>query len=574
MLKLLKLKKRQQLIVRCKICGRDFETTRGLYKHALKEHNLDKQKYIEEYTYEFECLECGRKLKSQVSLNKHIKEKHSLSEYYLKYINPDSGTCKYCGKPTKFIDTRQGFRNFCNSTCANYFRHANRTEEQRKAVNAKISKTNKLEETKAKYKQTCLDKYGVDNASKSEEVKEKIRQRHIELFGCANAFQSKEAKEKSKQTCLQRFGYEYASQSPEFKEKAKKTVEEKIKKFELENDCTLVKNLEFKHIQKIITSLNINLIFEYDRSFIRNGDLDLSKFSELDRMFEKDKLSSSYELEIYEWLKSIYSGDICTNRYDIIRDSEAKQLDFLIPEKKLAIEFNGNYYHSVNAGKNKNYHLNKTLLCQEKDIRLIHIFEYEWISKKNICKSIISYALGIYERKIYARNCEVKEVSSKEVKEFLNVNHLQGYVSSSYRIGLYFNDELIQLLCFGQNRFKKNKIELLRFCTKLNTQVVGGFSKLLKHQPYANFISYIDLSKFDARGYLKNNFEIISRSSPNYKYIKNDNVISRQKAQKHKLPKLLGDKFDDCKTETQNMLDAGWYKIYDCGNLKLLYSRS
>ena len=570
----MKLKKRQQLIVRCKICGRDFETTRGLYKHVLNEHNLDKQKYIEEYTYEFECLECGRKLKSQVSLNKHIKEKHSLSEYYLKYINPDAGTCKHCGKPTKFIDIRRGFRNFCNSTCANYFRHANRTEEQRKAINAKISKTNQLEETKAKYKQTCLDKYGVDNASKSEEVKEKIRQRHIELFGCENAFQSKEAKEKSKQTCLQKFGYEYASQSPEFKEKAKKTVEEKIKKFELENDCTLVKNLEFKHIQKIISSLNINLIFEYDRSFIRNKDLDLPKFSGLDEMFEKDKLSSSYELEIYEWLKSIYSGDIYTNRYDIIRDSEAKQLDFLIPEKKLAIEFNGNYYHSVNAGKDKNYHLNKTKLCQKKDIRLIHVFEYEWTSKKNICKSIISSALGIYENRIYARDCEVKEVSSKEVKEFLEENHLQGYVSSSYRIGLYFNDELIQLLCFGQNRFKKNEIELLRFCTKLNYQVIGGFSKLLNHQPYTNFISYIDLSKFDARGYLKNNFEIISRSSPNYKYIQGEKILNRISAQKHKLPKILGDTFDDRKTETQNMLDAGWYKIYDCGNLKLLYSRS
>ena len=218
--------------------------------------------------------------------------------------------------------------------------------------------------------------------------------------------------------------------------------------------------------------------------------------------------------------------------------------------------------------------MNKTQLCQKKDIRLIHVFEYEWTSKKNICKSIISSALGIYENRIYARDCEVKEVSSKEVKEFLEENHLQGYVYSSYQIGLYFNDELIQLLCFGQNRFKKNEIELLRFCTKLNTQVVGGFSKLLKYQPYTNFISYIDLSKFDARGYLKNNFEIISRSSPNYKYIKDDNVISRQKAQKHKLPKLLGDKFDDRKTETQNMLDAGWYKIYDCDNLKLLYSRN
>ena len=96
----MKLKKRQQSIVRYKICGRDFETTRGLYKHVLNEHNLDKQKYIEEYIYEFECLECGRKSKSQVSLNRHIKEMHySLSEYYLKHINHDAGWWKIydCG---------------------------------------------------------------------------------------------------------------------------------------------------------------------------------------------------------------------------------------------------------------------------------------------------------------------------------------------------------------------------------------------------------------------------------------------------------------------------------------------
>ena len=109
-------------------------------------------------------------------------------------------------------------------------------------------------------------------------------------------------------------------------------------------------------------------------------------------------------------------------------------------------------------------------------------------------------------------------------------------------------------------------------CTKLNTQIVGGFSKLLKHQPYNNFVSYVDLSKFDASGYLKNRFKIIGQSSPNYKYIKKNRIINRLQAQKHMLPEMLAN-FDNNKTESQNMIDNHWLKIYDCGNLKLEFLR-
>ena len=268
-------------------------------------------------------------------------------------------------------------------------------------------------------------------------------------------------------------------------------------------------------------------------------------------------------------MNSIYFDDIQVNTFGIIEDDTKKQLDFYIPKKNLAIEFNGDYWHSTNAGKDKNYHLNKTQLCQEKSIRLIHIFEYEWNVKKDICKSIISSALGIYENQIYARECDIREVSPNEARQFLDTNHLRGFVPSSYRIGLYFNDKLVQLLCFGKNRFKKNEVELLRMCTKLNTQVTGGFSKLLKHQPYHNFISYVDLSKFSAEGYLSNGFEIISQSAPSYKYICGEKILNRLATQKHKLKDLLGSEFDEHKTESQNMIDASYWQVYDCGNLKL-----
>ena len=292
---------------------------------------------------------------------------------------------------------------------------------------------------------------------------------------------------------------------------------------------------------RIFDLLNIKTEMYQGLLLIKNSDIDMEKFKELDEKFKRDtrEYNSKYEVEIHEWLKSMYSGEILVNKYEIIKDDTKKQLDFYIPDKNLAIEFNGDFTHSTGSGKDKDYHLNKTKLCQEKGIRLIHISEHEWNTKRDIVKSIICSALDAYKNKIYARDCEVKEVNSKEAKEFLEKNHLQGSINSSYRIGLYFNNELVQLLCFGKNRFKKNEVELLRMCSKLNTQVVGGFSKLLKHQHYDNFISYVDLSKFTAEGYLKNSFEIINQSEPNYKYIKGEKNIESNKCTEAQTTKII-----------------------------------
>lgn len=217
--------------------------------------------------------------------------------------------------------------------------------------------------------------------------------------------------------------------------------------------------------------------------------------------------------------------------------------------------------------------LKKSEYCRDNSIRLIHIFEYEWLDKEDILKSLISSALGIYEKRIFARKCEVRTTKSSDIRAFLEENHMQGYVGSSDIAGLYYNDELVQVLTFGKNRFKKNEVELLRMCTKKNTQVIGGFSKLLKHQSHDKFVSYVDLSKYNAQGYLENGFNLLSQSGANYKYCKDNITLNRISAQKHKLASLLGDKFDANKTERENMIDAGWLQVYDCGNLKLEYSR-
>ena len=273
---------------------------------------------------------------------------------------------------------------------------------------------------------------------------------------------------------------------------------------------------------------------------------------------------SNKERETYDWLNELNINVVESDRTQIA----PLELDIYLPDYNLAIEFDGLYWHSENLGTPKNYHLNKTNLCNEKGIQLIHVFENEWDNKKNIVKSIILAKLGKFERRIMARKCLIKELSDSEYREFVEANHIQGYVPAKYRVGLFYNDELVQICSFGKSRFKKDEIELIRHCSKLNTQVIGGFSKLLSYYNFDNLITYVDLRYGNGNGY--KNWELIEQTKPNYWYwIRGSEILeSRMRYQKHKLKDAL-ENFDSNLSEWENMINNGYFRIWDCGNLKL-----
>ena len=137
--------------------------------------------------------------------------------------------------------------------------------------------------------------------------------------------------------------------------------------------------------------------------------------------------------------------------------------------------------------KDKNYHLSKTEECEKQGIQLIHIWEDDWLYKKDIVKSIILNKLN-KNKIIYARKCKIKEIKNDLYRKFLDDNHIQGYINSKIKIGLFYDDELVSLMTFGNRRVAMGKkstnddeYELLRFCNKLNTNIIGGASKLFKY---------------------------------------------------------------------------------------------
>ena len=286
---------------------------------------------------------------------------------------------------------------------------------------------------------------------------------------------------------------------------------------------------------------------------------------------------SKAETEIYEFLCELMGRENVVAKKRGLIGGE-KELDIYIPSKHFAIEFNGLHWH-CELLKENDYHLKKTEECNNVGIRLFHIFEDEWAFKKEILKSMLKNLLVGNEHRIFARKCEIKEVSTKDAQEFLNENHLQGYCPSKIRYGLYYNGILVSLMTFGKTRHfvgnGNHEWELLRFCNRLNHSVIGGASKLLSHF-IRNFnpkeiISYADRRWSDGNLYDKIGFTLYNRSKPNYYYIIGNKRIYRYNLRKD----ILVKKYDcpENMTEREFCFSQKWYRIYDCGCLCYIWKQ-
>src|SRR3990170_5692205 len=162
--------------------------------------------------------------------------------------------------------------------------------------------------------------------------------------------------------------------------------------------------------------------------------------------------TSNAEKEIRAFISD--KVDITYSRRDILLNK--KELYIFVGSKNIAIEYDGIYYHSDLFVEN-NYHLSKTNDCLNLGINLIHIFEDEWLNKKEIVKSRLLNIIDKTPTRVYARKTDIKEVSSKEAMEFLDKNHLQGKVGANIRLGLYYEKELVSLMTFGNLRKSMGK---------------------------------------------------------------------------------------------------------------------
>ena len=278
------------------------------------------------------CEICNLDCLTSRKLSYHIKNQHNISseDYYRKYyLKPGEDLCENCGKSLPFIKLSKPFSKTCSRQCFSQ---------------------NKL--TKERRANTNIKKFGTENPFSSESIKEQIKNT-LTLKYHGMGFGSEYIKEKIISTNEEIYGVDNPWKNKEIISELKQNRLTKIEQFELENDCI--------EKQKLIDAF---------------GTSWLSIENTLDCLWldNNHKFIKNYEIDKIK----VFGPKFCrplTNTLELILDG--KEIDIYIPELNLGIEVNGDYYHST-IFKDKNYHFDKSNLCRNKNIRLIHIQEYLW----------------------------------------------------------------------------------------------------------------------------------------------------------------------------------------------------
>lgn len=278
--------------------------------------------------------------------------------------------------------------------------------------------------------------------------------------------------------------------------------------------------------------------------------------------------TSTGQQELTDWIVSM-GFEVDTLNRTILGKQE---LDIVIPALNIAIEFNGVYWHS-DKFKDNQYHVNKLLSCQEKNIHLIHIYEDQWVHKQDIVKSRLASYLGISPR-TFARKLKVRELSVEEYTDFVNRTHLQGYAHAKIKLGLVDSNDCIHaVMSFGVSRYTKDEYELIRYCS-IGT-VVGGSSKLFawfrKQYNPTTVVSYANRCWSQGNLYKQLGFVDVTDNIANWGfwYVKGANRYHRSSFTKARLVQL-GE--DPALSADEIMKKNGYHKLYDCGNLKFKWS--
>lgn len=496
--------------------------------------------------------------------------------------------CPYCGKPLLYTGKMdKGYYATCGSAECRKLGMAkgatNRSDDAKSAAAAKAKETyfkktgyySNMQDPAgyAKWKASFEDKHGEEHPLQVNEIKDKVKETTLSRYGTLDMFHC----DKSVQTILEKYGSleTYYKQTNEKtvaarKEKCKNEILQRLTDF----DFTLVDDTDL-YSYKIKCNQcghEFSCSREYINYYWRNQKRFCPKCD-----FKNMTFRSGSEKELGEIIASIYDGEIRCNKY-----IGKYECDIVIPDKKLAIDYNGIYWHSE-LYKDKEYHIKKKKSVAAAGYNLIYIWEDDWndIVKQEIILSRIRSKLGLSE-KIFARKCDIKKLISGDelsiAKKFLENNHLHGYTPASDYYGLFHKEELVELISIGKSRkligSKKDQHELIRLCSKKNVNVVGGFSKLLKYVmkdlSINELTSYIDLDWTDIfeNSYKSVGFSTIDITAPNYWWSKDGLRYNRLNFTK---AKLITEGESIGKTENEIMKERGYVKLWGTGNLKVKY---
>lgn len=478
-------------------------------------------------------------------------------------------TCRCCNNKVKWYKEKRKYRIYCSLQCKGS--DPTLKDKVKKTVKEKykVENVSQSDHIKAKKIKTCINNHGVKYPQQSKEVHQKSINRNILNHGVEYPLQSKVIRRKVKKTNLERIGVENPMQSEIVKRKTQLT---NLKKYGTEH-------FSQKHIPKQILSKLQDKEWLHKEHIIKQKSL-LQIADELDvNDGTVARYLHSYGIETQLFYSSLdekligkfvrsFGFEVITNIRNILPNN--LELDIYIPELKLAIEYCGLYWHSEEMGKHNNYHLNKYTKCKKLGIRLLTIFEDEWLHKRNIIENKIKYILNKTNDRVFARKCICTTIDKNSRKSFLDKYHIQGDGKGSINYALMYENKIVACITFIKN--KNDEFILNRYAT--NTNVVGGFSKLLSHfckqNKWLKIITFADLRWSNGDLYDNNGFVCTEQLKPDYSYIDSKNRIRKHKFNYRK--PALNKMFDDVDglTEREICKKNNIFKIWNCGLKKYI----
>lgn len=527
----------------------------------------------------------------------HDSDNIKISEGYYRLLHglEEAPKCPVCGKSLPLLrgnflkgshkGEEKGYAQYCCKSCKDKMIGKSISESYKKKDKDDFIKI--LE----KRKKSCLEKYGKESVAQVDKFKEKSKQTCLEKYGVEYSFQSENNKKKCIDTLIRKYGsIEKANESR--LNNTRKTVFERYGSncyWSSEKNKSDLKSRQHDLTEKRWKDLG------YDIRYIKDDIYEIHNQCEKHPKFEINlyhlhnrvkggivvcpicnpigqAFTSSQEVEICNFLDLLGIEYEKHNR-KIIKGHE---IDIYIPSHKLAIECNGVYWHSEKYLDN-NYHQYKSDECEKQDIQLLHIWEDLFLMKKELIFDIIKSKLGLNTR-IFARKCNIKEVSSKESHIFLDENHLQGNINASIRIGLYYNNELVSIMTFGKYRkplgrsSKDYCYELYRFCNKRGYSIIGAAGKLLsyfkKNYEWNEILTYASRDISNGNLYDKLGFTFIEKTRPNYYWV-NQKYMIRENRFKYRKSEISDETNKDL-SESEIMKQKNYFKCFDSGNLKYI----
>ena len=382
-----------------------------------------------------------------------------------------------------------------------------------------------------KQQKTMLERYGVKSILQCEEGQQKLKSTFKEKYGYENPYENQAFKDstiaKIKHTNLKKYGVEHIVQDPN-----------RQQEFDIKRRSTRIKNgneIEYdgKTAKELCSDIGINL----------------SSFHERVRRLGLEVAVNTPKYETY--LEALIAGILDKNNIKYTQQFrvDRKIADFLIDDTNLLIEADGLYWHSDAIIEDKYYHANKRQHYIDNGYKCLFFRANEIKNKIDIVESMIINQLGKIPNKIYARKCQL---ASGNFASFIHENHLMGR-GRGQCFALKYSGEIVSVLQI--KRLKSQDYEISRFCSKINTNVIGGFSRLLRYAERCldmkSIKTFIDL-RYGSGSYL-NDFDFKSKNTNiSFKWTNGEDVFHR------------------LKFRGKSGYDKGLVRIWDCGQLPFI----